>query len=385
VRLIAFDRIGAPVGGADVIVHDSYGDIFARTTLGADGTGEVESVAGATITVAIRKSDDSASLLKESGELTTFTDVPLDVTLHVGARDPSNDVEKFDVDLVVPEFEGTTYEVTVGCDGNGFPDIFGTTDFTLRVPVGCGTRPRTIVVMALSESGFVTQAISVLRDVDLHAAGPIQMPAFEPARDVDIDIANHDSSTAFYLGRLSILDADGTYTFFDGADHEKGHVTAKVPAGEFAFTRYERELVLDGGFGLIETIHQQIDAGAPTSTAISDDDFLPAPAAGEGDFGFTFDADVDARRLDLTYRCFKCNARGQWTLFGPSSQEPFTLPELPADLRSLTPDGAYIDSIVGNIFENSEQDGYLDFLNAGPEPVAATHRQALIVLRSNAD
>ena len=383
-RLIAFDRIGAPAGGADVIVHDSYGDIFARTTLGADGTGEVESVAGATITVAIRKSDDTASLLKESGELTTFTDVPLDVTLHVGARDPSNDVAKFDVDLVVPEFEGTLYEVTVGCEGNRFPDIFGTPDFTLRVPVGCGTRPRTIVVMALSESGFVTQAVSVLRGVDLHTAGPIEMPAFQPANDIDLAIANHDSSK-FYLGRVSILDADGTYTFFDGAEQEKGHITAKVPGGEFAFTRYERELVFDGGLGLIESIHQQIDAGAPTSTSITDDAFLAPPGPGEGDFGFTFDAEIDARRLDLTYRCFKCNARGSWTLFGPSSQEPFTLPELPADLRSLTPDGAYIDSIVGNIFENSEQDGYLGFLAAGPEPVAATHRQALIVLRSNAD
>jgi hypothetical protein len=53
-------------------------------------------------------------------------------------------------------------------------------------------------------------------------------------------------------------------------------------------------------------------------------------------------------------------------------------------LRFLSPDGAYIDSIVGNIFENSEQDGYAGFLNASPDPVAgSTHRQALVVLRND--
>jgi len=383
VRLIAFDHRGAPARSADVVVQDAYGEVFARGKLGVDGTGEVDSIAGGTITVAIRPKKGNANITQDAGDLVTYTEVPLDVTLHVGAPDPRNNDATFDVNIVVPERAGSgAYKLTIGCDSNHGPAVQTAPEFVFHVPEGCGTRPRTIIATALAPN-FSPAAISVLREVELEKGGKIEMPAFEPLRAVDIDVAIHDPSTRFYFGHVTVLDAGGTYEFLGTGDQAHGHLTSQLPWNDrVELTRYERELLYEGG-DLIESIHHRIEAGAPASTAITDADFLPPPGGGEGDFGFTYDAEVDARRLDLTWNCLKCNAHGQWTLFGPSSQEPFTLPELPADLHSLSPDNGYINSIVGNIFENSDQDGYAGFLNASPDPVAGTtHRQALVVLRN---
>ena len=39
--MIAFDRFGVPASRADVVVHNSRGEVFARAKLADDGTGEV--------------------------------------------------------------------------------------------------------------------------------------------------------------------------------------------------------------------------------------------------------------------------------------------------------------------------------------------------------
>jgi hypothetical protein len=382
VHVVAFDRHGVPAAHADVIVHDADGQLVSRAILAGDGTGEVESVAGATVSVAIRASDDVASLLKESGEITSFTDVPLDATIHVGKLDPARGAA-FDVTVEVPVVAGSPfYEVSIGCGREVVQD--GPT-IVLHVPADCASHARTLVATAFTP-GFDPAATSVLRGVDLHDAGAIDMPAFEPLHGVEVITTGHDSNKTFDLGTLEVINDDGAFEFVGDDNLRDGHVPIDVPGGDWDFTHYSRELVFDGAEELTISDYDRTDAGAPATTEVAESDFLAPPVRGEGELGFAFDADVDARSLQLTYRCFKCNARGRWTLFGPSSQEPFVLPEMPEDLIPLTPKGAAIDSIEGWIFENSEQDGYGGFVNAGPEIVpGAVHRAGLVVLLSDAD
>lgn len=381
VHVVAFDRHGEPAAHADVIVHDAGGQLLSRAILAGDGTGEVESVTGATVSVAIRASD-GASLLEESGEITSFTDVPLDATIHVGALNPARE-PPFDVAVNVPRFaDSPAYELSIGC---GRAPVEDGPTIVLHVPADCATHPRTLVATAFTP-GFRSVAVSVLRGVDLHRAGTIDMPPFEPLHEIGLDVAAHDPALAFYDGTVTLTSEDGTFEFFGEVDREAGHVAPEVPGGAWDLTRYSRELVFEQPEDLTISLYDRTDAGAPATTSIPESDFLVPPVRGDGEFGFAFDGDVDARSLQLTYRCFKCNARGRWTLFGPSSQEPFVLPEMPEDLIPLTPKGAAIDSIEGWIFENSEQDGYGGFVAAGPEVVpGAVHRAGLVVLLSDAD
>jgi len=67
VRVIAFDHFGVPASRADVVVHDSHGEVFARAKLADDGTGEVTSVAGGTVSVAMFTDSDDLSLAKRRG------------------------------------------------------------------------------------------------------------------------------------------------------------------------------------------------------------------------------------------------------------------------------------------------------------------------------
>jgi hypothetical protein len=48
VHIIAFTDEGAPADGADVLVHDAYGQLAARGKVSPDGTADVDSVANAT-------------------------------------------------------------------------------------------------------------------------------------------------------------------------------------------------------------------------------------------------------------------------------------------------------------------------------------------------
>src|SRR5262245_49193282 len=167
VRVIAFDRFGEPGSRADVVVHDAYGEVFARATLDENGTGEVTSVAGGTVSVAMRTSLSPPTLAKDTGEITTFFSVPLDSTLRVGTENPARG-EPFDVTVEVPSFpDAPAYELSIGC---GDAPVQDPTLFHLRVPAGCGTHPRTLVATAFRPN-FSSAAVSVLRGVDLHQPG----------------------------------------------------------------------------------------------------------------------------------------------------------------------------------------------------------------------
>jgi len=382
VRVIAFDHFGVPASRADVVVHDSHGEVFARAKLADDGTGEVTSVAGGTVSVAMFTDSDDLSLAKESGEITSFTNVPLDVTLHVGAPDPALG-KLFDVTVQLPDFpDAPAYEVSIGC---GDAPVHDPTLFTLHVPEGCGTHPRTIVATAFTP-GFSPAALSVLRGVDLHQPGTIVMPAFAPLHTVDLDISGHDPAKTFYDGTITLTSDDGTFQFFGDTDNVAGTIRPEVPDGPWALTRYERQFVFDDRDDLTFSFYEQTDAGDPRSTTVPEADFLVPPVRGEGEFGFTFEGTPDFRKLDLRYRCFKCAARGRWTVFAPAEQTTLELPEMPADLKSLTPDDAFIEDISGHIFEDSELDGYNAFLNADPGAAAGTvHREAVVFLRAEID
>jgi len=386
VHVVAFDRAGAPAGRAEVVVHDANGVVFARATLAADGTGDVDSVAGGTVTVAIRTETAGSSLTKESGELTTFFAVPLDVTLHVGAANPAREGATFDVSIQVPEKLGSPfYEVSVGCENEGFSGpIQDETLFLVHVPVDCGTSARTIIATAFQD--FSPVAVSVLRGVDLHQGGTIEMPAYEPLRTVSLDITGHDPDISIYDGSITLFNDGGRYPFFGEVDRETGRCFPEVATGDWQLTRYERQLVFNDRDDLTFSVHEQVDAGAPTSTAIPDADFLVPPVRAPGELNFSFEGDIDYRMLDLRYRCFKCDARGRWTLFAPPSDEPIVLPEMPADLRPLTPRGAALTTIAGHIFEASELAGYEAFLNAAPGLVpGSVHREGIVVLLAEGD
>jgi hypothetical protein len=121
-------------------------------------------------------------------------------------------------------------------------------------------------------------------------------------------------------------------------------------------------------------------------------EFLTPPIATADQFGFAFDGTPDYRSLFLEYGCTRCpgqlvESAGRWEIFGPADLAPFVLPELPPDLRPLTPEGSIFELAIGAIFDASELDGYAAWLNADPYLVApgSVHRRGEVAVRTFED
>src|SRR5262249_41637946 len=151
--------------------------------------------------------------------------------------------------------------------------------------------------------------------------------------------------------------------FYGELVHAQGHMMVGVPPGSWAETRYSPYLTFSGVDDRNSYV-ERAEAGGPQSTVVAMADFLTPPTRGSGDYDFEFGGTPDYRSLMLFYESDKSESTGQWDIYGPPDQEPFTFPVMPPDLRSLTPTGIYTQYIVGYIYELSEVDGYAEWLNA---------------------
>jgi hypothetical protein len=376
VHVIAFTEEGTPAEGADVVVHDAYGEVVARGTIAADGTADVDSVANATVSVAMRFSRGASVVKRESGVITSFASVPLDATLHIGIPNIAVGAP-ISVDVELPPItpEPLAFLVDIGC---GDLPSQHSHSFRLQIPAGCAAQPRTLVVKAFSQSASTT-GVSVVQGVDLHNTGVIQMPAFQELRTVTVDVAGHDPANGVLFGSTAVLNDGGSFNFI-GDEGPTGRVLTEVPPGPWETTRYKVSLPFLDAETLRSTEIVRFESGAPQSVTIPESDFLALPVAdpsSSNPLAFTFEGTPDFRSVFVTYRCLKCGSFALWNLVAPPGPEPLVLPEMPADFQVLTPEGSLIEAIEARIFDSSALADYAAFL-ASDVPLPGDSRARIV-------
>jgi hypothetical protein len=371
IRIVAaYTRHGALARNADVIVHTPDGEIYGRATLDSNGSAVVDSVADATVSVAIRGNDsnDVANIVEvEDGSITTYTHVPLDATLQFNKPNAYHGPD-FRPEFEVPLVEGQDgYQILVGCYDDS--RYYRGPVFRAWIPEGCGERPRTVMASPTGPNWW-RDFYSVRRDVDLHQAGPIQMPGYEPARVITNAMINLDDTIMSYdSDQIVIVENDAHYAFH-GPDHQP-----RVPQGDWSGTQYKHHVLWKDPHEVRYSNLDYFEAGSPRDMTVDARGFLVPPTRGEGRFGFEFEGQPDARALELRYGCDKCPSPDtQWKLFGPPIHETFTLPEMPSDLRSLTPAGGTIVYIIGETHDASEAEDYAEWVNVHNLDVSGTTR-----------
>jgi hypothetical protein len=368
IRVTAFSLTGKVARNADIVIHAPNGEFYGRAKLDDNGTAVVDSIADATVSVAIFSHSGSGVVEQEDGSITTYTHVPLDASLQFNRANAEHGPETASASFEVPEYPGEDlYEVDAGCH---YVRPYRGLSFEAHVNTGCMERPRTVVVSPYLN--WWLSYVSVVRDVDLNQDGPIQIPPYEPARIISNSIVN--LGDLYYRGgEVVLIDGDGRYRF-KGPDHQP-----RVPPGDWEGTHYLHEVqFFDDGDEVRLAEIDYFDGGAAHDWTTDARDFLvpPTRAWSQGRFGFEFDGEPDARALSLSYGCLKCPSPDtQWDLFGPPIHgEAFTLPEMPRDLRSLTPVDDNFIYIVGETYDASEADGYAAWLGAFNRDVPNTTR-----------
>jgi len=107
---------------------------------------------------------------------------------------------------------------------------------------------------------------------------------------------------------------------------------------------------------------------------ISESDFLTLPAAdpqSENPLAFTFEGTPDFRSVFVFY------GHSIWNFVAPPGPDAIVLPEMPSDLKDLTPEAAPLESIEARIFDSSAIADYAAFLASDtPVPGSSQARTA---------
>jgi hypothetical protein len=373
VRVVAYNDDGVRAAGADVIVHSPDGQMYGRAKLESDGTGVVDSVAGATISVATTDGYWST--------ITTYTQVPLDASLQFSEPWPNGHESVITVQL--PEHPGGHYEVHMGCGDSHVG--WNSPTIQVHAPASCKDAPRTIIAVA-EDQGYNDVAVSVRYGVDLTQPGPITMPAWQPFEQVTLSIEHLEEVSAQYFSRVTVFNEGGSYLFWGG--YSAGSTTINVPPGSFTQTMYEHHLSFDDLAAKRPVSDQQdveqpphrgsiIDrfaAGPPQSDTVDARDFLAAPRESAEPLFVDFEGEPDARSVELFYGALKSAPHHWWKIYGPAVHETFTLPEMPPDLRELEPDGDWYEDITAEIHDASEANTYAEWINVHHAQVPGTTR-----------